>query len=102
MRPGDESPPEPDWYNSSATDVYESADAEELDRAMREAIIENAYAPGLTDDQAEELAAGDYYSPASVELGWDSASLEFRLAKNTAIGAAPEKFSVTIRNPFVD
>lgn len=101
MRPGDESPPEPDWYDSSATEVYESADAEELDRAMREAIREDAYAD-LTEDQVEELAAGGHYSPVSVELDWDSARLGLRLTKPTAIEDAPERFSVTVRNPFVD
>lgn len=101
MRPGDESPPEPDWYNSSATEVRESADAEELDRAMREAIREDAHAD-LTEGQVEELAVGDYYSPVSVELDWDSARLEFRLTKPMAIKDAPERFSVTVRNPFVD
>lgn len=99
MRPGDESLSEPDWYGSSATEVYESADAEELDRAMREAIAEDAHAD-LTVDQVEELA--DHYSPVSVELDWDSARLGFRLAKPTAIKDAPESFSVTVRNPFVD
>ncbi len=102
MVPGDESPPEPYWYGLSATDVCEAADAEKLDRAMREAILEDAYAPGLTDGQAEELSVGGYYSPDTVELDWDSARLEFRLAKSTTITEAPEKFSVTIRNPFVD
>lgn len=101
MRPGDESPPEPDWYDSSAMEVYESADAEELDRAMREAIREDAYAE-LTDDQVEELATGDHYSPVSVELDWDHARLEFRPAKPLDITVAPERFSVTVRNPFVD
>lgn len=101
MRPGDESLPEPDWYNSSAMDVYESVDAEELDRAMREAIREDAYTE-LTDDQVEELAADDHYSPVSVELDWDTARLEFRLTKPTLIKDAPDRFSVTVRNPFVE
>lgn len=98
MRPGDESLPEPDWYGSSATDVHESADADELDRAMREAIHEDADLPA---DQVEELMAGDYYSPVSVELDWDSARLKFRL-KPSPTKDAPERLSVTIRNPFVD
>jgi len=101
MRPGDESPPEPDWDESSAMEVYESADDDELDKAMREAIREGAYAE-LTDDQLEELAVGDYYSPVSVDLDWDSAILEFRLTKPTDISDAPKTFSATVRNPFVD
>lgn len=100
MRPGDESPPEPDWHDSSVIEVYESTDAEELDKAMREAIHESAYME-LTDDQVEELATGDHYSPVSVDLDWDSARLGFRLTKATAIRDAPKTFSVTVQNPFV-
>ena len=96
MRAGDESQPTPGWQGSSVAEIYEAVDVEELDRAMRETILDDAYAPGLTDDQAEELTAGDYYSLVSAELNWDSARLEFRLT------SAPEKFSVTVRNPFVD
>jgi len=100
MRPGDESLSEPGWYNSSPMDVYESADIEELDRAMRDAIRESAYAD-LSDDQVEELASDDYYSPVSVDLNWDSVRLEFQLVKPT-ISDAPDIFSVIVRNPFVD
>lgn len=68
---------------------------------MREAIFEDAY-EDLGDGQVEELASGGYYSPVSVELGWDSATLHFERKKPTNISGAPELFSVSIRNPFVD
>ena len=95
MMPGDESSPEPDWQNVSAMEVYDAADAEELDRAMREAILEDAE---LSDDQIEELVSHGHYSPVSVELDWDSARLEFQFR----LLGAPERFSVTVQNPFVD
>jgi len=100
MRPGDESPPEPDWYDASAQEVYEEADPERLDAAVREAIAEDAYEE-LTAGQIEELAAGDYYAPVSADVGWDGATLHFERKKETDISGAPELFSVHIDNPFL-
>jgi len=102
MRPGEESPPDPQWYGASATEVYEAADPERLDEAMREAIAEDAYEE-LTAEQVEELATGDYYTPVSAELDWDSATLHFeRNKKPTDIAGAPELFSTLLDDPFVD
>jgi hypothetical protein len=101
MRPGDESPPEPAWYDAAAQQVYEEADPEKLDNAMREAIAEDADEE-LTADQVEELAAGDYYSPTTVDLDWDSATLRLKLKKPTSISGAPRNISVYIDNPFVE
>lgn len=99
MEPGDESSPEPDWQNASAMEVYESADAEELDMAMREAILEDVE---LSDDQVEELVSHGHYSPVSVELDLDSARLGFQFRLLPPLWGAPERFSVTVRNPFAD
>lgn len=101
MRPGDESPPAPTWEEASAQSVYEEADPEKLDNAMREAIAEDAHEE-LTAEQVEELAAGDYYSPAAVDLDWDSATLRLKLNKPTSIAGAPQNISVYIDNPFVE
>ena len=101
MRPGDESPPEPAWYDAAAQSVYEEADPEKLDKAMREAIAEGADEE-LTAEQVEELAAGDYYSAAAVDLDWDSATLRLELKKPTSIAGAPQIVSVYIDNPFVE
>jgi len=101
MRPGDESPPAPTWEEASAQSVYEEADPEKLDMAMREAIAEGADEE-LTAEQVEELAAGDYYSATAVDLDWDSATLRLKLAKPTNIAGAPQSISVYIDNPFVE
>lgn len=101
MGPGDEALPEPEWYGASADDVYEQADPEQLSIAMREAIAEAAY--GLLTPNAVNELAEDYYSPMSVDLDWDSATLHFGRSRSTAsISGAPESFSVRIPNPFVE
>jgi len=101
MRPGDESPSPPSWGEASAQSVYEEADPAKLDKAMREAIAEDAYEE-LTAGQVAELAAGGYYSPEAVNLNWDSATLRLELKKPTDIAGAPQIVSVYIDNPFTD
>jgi len=98
MIPGSESPPEQLEY--STLEVYEAVDPAELDQAMKEAIEEGAFTD-LTAAQIEELAAGGYYSPVSADVGADHAVIEFRRTKPVREDA-PERFTVTVRNPFAE
>lgn len=93
---------EPQWANIGTNDLWEDANPEELDAALREAISENTYS------DLEELATGDYYVPVSHEIDHDHVTFTVVFNENKRQDAeakranpdmVADRFDVVIRNP---